>query len=87
LYPFNLDKLEISLVDKGSRVECVSTALMPELAAGDSPEFVVDQGNKLVQSLPVTIAPGDEEFGDADPYSVPLILRSAGPGESFDLVR
>ena len=51
----DLDELEIGLVDECGGAEGVAAALVAELAARDAPELVVDQGDELVQGLPVAV--------------------------------
>ncbi len=38
--------------------------LAPEVMAGQSPQFVIDNRHEIVESLPVSVAPAFQQFRD-----------------------
>ena len=58
------DQLQIGLVNQGGALQGVARPLLPQVAAGQAAQFVVDQGGEFLQGLPVPVAPVSQQTGD-----------------------
>ena len=52
-----MDQSNICLVYQGGALKCVPRALVPEVALGDAPEFVVDKGDERIEGFTVAAPP------------------------------
>ena len=59
-----VDELEVCLMNQRARVERVPVPLAPELPVRDSPQLLVDKGEKLVGCVSFPCAPCEQEAGD-----------------------
>jgi hypothetical protein len=59
-----LHQAEIGVVQDGGRLEGVVRAFAPQVAGGERPEVVVDEGDQAVEGAAVPFPPGGEQPGD-----------------------
>lgn len=59
ILPFDLgvDETYVGLVDQGRRLQRVSLGFPSHVTGGQSPQFVVDEGEKVVEGFGVATSP------------------------------
>jgi hypothetical protein len=77
---------QVSLINQGRRLQRLPRAFLPQVTGGESPQFVVDEGQQGVQCPCIAAVPSEQQIRwcRARARNGP-ILRHAPPGRWFPL--
>jgi hypothetical protein len=70
-----VDQPGIRLVNQRGRLQRVASAFVAHIAAGEAPQFVINNGSEAVQRLVVSVAPREQERADFIRIRDPVMRR------------